>query len=68
MIHDDKCELRDGPQMTPFGLRAPSCQCGSRAFPLCDGCRSSQHLKHVDMVLSRNLPCCCDLCYVEVGV
>lgn len=58
MKHDDQCELGQGYQIvTPYGVvRTLECHCGSRAYPLCDGCRDGRHLKH------RDGDCSCDLC------
>jgi hypothetical protein len=60
MLHDALCELRQT-QFTPHGIRTPSCQCGSRAFPLCDGCRVGLHTKH----RASDRGCACDLCGLE---
>lgn len=57
MKHDDRCELRNVVQ-TPWGMKAASCQCGSRAYPLCDGCREGRHLKH----RAADRDCQCPLC------
>jgi hypothetical protein len=63
MKHDDLCEIRQT-QFTPWGIRTAECHCASRAFPLCDGCRSGQHLKH----RRSDRDCQCDLCSPEEEV
>jgi hypothetical protein len=65
MKHDELCELRQT-QFTPHGIRTPSCQCGSRAFPLCDGCRAGLHTKHRDLTPLGDR-CQCDLGCEEVA-
>ena len=39
MLHDALCELETN--------RGHGCNCGSRACPLCDGCRNARHASHV---------------------
>ena len=38
MIHDAQCELETN--------RGHGCNCGSRACPLCHGCRNGAHTQH----------------------
>ena len=66
MKHDDLCELK-ATAFTPWGIRTPSCQCGSRAFPLCEGCASDQHLKHHPKAMTGDRDCACDLCVEEAA-
>jgi hypothetical protein len=57
--HDAKCELRDPNRPTWVG---PSCQCGSRAYPLCPGCRDGKHHAHATTNPGTGKTCACDLC------
>ncbi len=63
MRHDARCELTN-PRPLYLG---PSCKCASRAYALCDGCRSGMHLRHTEVADDENGPdrtCRCDLCEV----
>lgn len=60
MKHDGQCELRTT-QVTPYGMRSPSCQCGSRAFALCTPCQRGQHLNHAAVDPMTGKRCQCDL-------
>lgn len=63
MRHDLKCELnRRACSQCHLSLWFAHCHCGSRAFPLCVGCRHAQHLEHRDTEPSTGEICQCDLC------
>lgn len=71
MNHDHLCEMAD-PLVRKCGtcgdfipIGSPHCHCGSRAFPLCVGCRDGRHLQHRDVNPSTGKACSCDLCADE---
>jgi hypothetical protein len=73
MTHDSYCELESSRYqqckdcMAWAGVQQIHCHCASRAFPLCNGCRSGSHAKHVEVAPSRGERCICDLCVDEVA-
>lgn len=64
MKHDSHCELND-PNRLPW--QGKSCECGSRAYPLCVGCRNGRHMQHQDTNTNTGKLCACDLCTAEEG-
>ena len=64
MNHDAKCELNDPDRPAWQGK---SCECGSRAYPLCVGCRNGRHMQHNQTNPGTGRPCQCDLCESEAA-
>ena len=69
MTHDSLCE-----RVTNGGR---DCGCGSRACPLCDGCRNGMHTKHKPEFEATvpssagtrkvTLPCDCPMCETDAA-
>ena len=69
MIHDELCEL--------VSNRGHGCNCGSRACPLCHGCRDGAHTRHEPVFETTapssagtrkvTLPCDCPMCETDAA-
>jgi hypothetical protein len=72
MLHDALCELGQPNRncRTCDGWVSPGhphCHCGSRAFPLCSGCRGGLHRHHLETNPATGKRCSCDLCNEEAA-
>lgn len=61
MLHDHLCELSQPRALQQcrsctLYMTSAHCHCGSRAHPLCEGCRDGLHLRH------EAAGCDCTLC------